>query len=66
MENFKEILRIQRHDFLNHLQIIQGYLQLKKPEKAEDYIKRAVDEIRAQGAHLEKELEKQNPLKGEV
>lgn len=33
---------LQRHDFLNELQIIKGYLQLGKPEKAQEYIVKAV------------------------
>ena len=57
LKKAKELLRLQRHDFLNHLQVIHGYLQLNKPEKATDYLMRAIDEIRAQGAALEKELE---------
>lgn len=28
------LLRWQRHDFLNHLQVISGYLQLKKNDRA--------------------------------
>lgn len=32
------ILRNQRHSFMNHLQVISGWLQLKKPERALDYI----------------------------
>ncbi len=31
--------RLQRHDFLNHWQVIRGYLQLNMPERAMDYLK---------------------------
>lgn len=32
------LLRVQRHGFLNHLQVISGWLQLKRPERALHYI----------------------------
>ena len=32
------VLRHQRHAFLNDLQIISGWLQLRRPEKAQEYI----------------------------
>jgi hypothetical protein len=31
-------LRIQQHDFMNHMQVIHGYLQLSKPQRAMEYI----------------------------
>ena len=34
--------RLQRHDFLNHWQVIMGYLQLSNPKKALDYMHRAL------------------------
>lgn len=34
-----EIIRRQRHDFLNHLQVLSGLLQLHKPEQALAYIR---------------------------
>jgi sensor histidine kinase regulating citrate/malate metabolism len=33
-----ELLRIQRHDFINHLQVIHALLQLGRAEKALTYI----------------------------
>jgi sensor histidine kinase regulating citrate/malate metabolism len=39
------LYREDRHDFLNHLQIILGYLQLNKEEKAIAYIKEIYQEI---------------------
>ena len=33
-----ELLRIQRHDFINHLQVIHALLQLGRSEKALTYI----------------------------
>ncbi|WP_174613929.1 Spo0B domain-containing protein [Virgibacillus ihumii] len=33
-EDVIQILRHNRHDLMNHLQIVQGYLSMDKPEKA--------------------------------
>lgn len=32
------LLRRQRHSFLNHLQVISGWLQLNRPERAMQYL----------------------------
>jgi len=40
-----ENYRIQRHDFLNNVQVIRGYLQLNRPEKALAYIDEAIDAL---------------------
>lgn len=45
-----EILRLQKHDFLNYMQIINGYLQLGNSEKALSYVKKAAREIEESGA----------------
>lgn len=37
-----EYYRLQRHDFLNHGQVIMGYLQLGKTEKALEYMHEAI------------------------
>lgn len=37
-EELLDILRTQRHDFLNHLQVIYGLVHLKKTEKLSSYI----------------------------
>jgi hypothetical protein len=34
-----EIIQLQRHDFLNHLQVISGFQQLNKPDRIQEYIK---------------------------
>lgn len=34
-----EVIQVQRHDFLNHLQVVSGLLQLNKTERVRDYIK---------------------------
>ncbi|GAB6180008.1 hypothetical protein JCM14036_13270 [Desulfotomaculum defluvii] len=38
IKNLLEIIQVQRHDFLNHLQVISGLLQLNKGERVRDYI----------------------------
>jgi len=43
--NFLEIIQVQRHDFLNHLQVISGLLQLNKVERAREYINQVGLEI---------------------
>ncbi|MCJ7688442.1 MAG: Spo0B domain-containing protein [Clostridiaceae bacterium] len=40
LENYISLLRKQRHDFMNDLQVIYGYLQIKKPRGALEYIER--------------------------
>lgn len=42
MVNF---IREQRHDFLNYFQVILGYLQLNKPDRAVQYIKQVTGEM---------------------
>lgn len=33
-----DVIQVQRHDFLNHLQVISGLSQLNKPERLREYI----------------------------
>lgn len=33
-----EVIQVQRHDFLNHLQVISGLLQLNKTDRVKEYI----------------------------
>lgn len=39
LEKLLEVIQVQRHDFLNHIQVISGFLQLNKSEQAHEYIK---------------------------
>lgn len=41
-----ETHRLLRHDFMNHLQIILGYMQLGKMEKAQEYTVKATRDMR--------------------
>lgn len=45
-------LRSQRHGFLNHLQVIAGWLQLGKSERALQYLQRVAARMEAQGQAL--------------
>ncbi|NPV90201.1 MAG: hypothetical protein HPY50_05460 [Firmicutes bacterium] len=45
LESLMEYISSQRHDFLNHLQVIMGFLQLNKKEEAIDYIKRTSESL---------------------
>jgi len=38
-EDMLKVVSVMRHDFLNHLQVISGYLQLDKKERAGEYIR---------------------------
>ena len=40
LENYISLLRKQRHDFMNDLQVIYGYLQIKRTQGALEYIDR--------------------------
>ncbi|WP_406678665.1 Spo0B domain-containing protein [Neomoorella carbonis] len=43
------LLRRQRHDILNHLQVISGYLQLQKSDRALSYLQEVVGELEQLG-----------------
>lgn len=45
-EELLETLRSHRHDFINHLQVISGLMQLSKPQQAQEYIIEIVNELR--------------------
>lgn len=40
MDSIMEFISSQRHEFLNHFQVIMGFLQLNKKEEAIEYIKK--------------------------
>lgn len=46
---FLNVIRTQRHDFINHLQVISGYLQLGKKESALEYVEHLSEELRRAG-----------------
>ena len=44
------IWRTERHDFLNHLQVITGYLQLNRHQKVQEYVREAIAQVSAGSA----------------
>jgi hypothetical protein len=38
LQSLLEFIRLQRHDFLNHLQVISGFIQMNKGEQAREYL----------------------------
>ncbi len=46
-EDLNDTLRGQRHDFLNHIQIIHGLLEMEEYSEAADYMKEIYSEIQA-------------------
>ncbi|NLO89269.1 MAG: hypothetical protein GX088_02930 [Clostridia bacterium] len=48
-EEVLELLRLFKHDNLNHYQVIMGFLQLGKWDKALSYVKSTIDEINQNG-----------------
>lgn len=44
-----EKMRAQRHDFMNHLQVVYSLLQLKEFEESEDYLKKIYQDLKEVG-----------------
>ncbi|RKO67669.1 Spo0B domain-containing protein [Desulfofundulus salinus] len=45
LKSLLEFIRLQRHDFLNHLQVISGFIQMNKGEKAREYLLEVAREL---------------------
>lgn len=56
MKELLELLRVQRHNFANHLQVISGLLQLKKYDRTGEYIKLVVNEFGEAGTVIRLEV----------
>jgi len=46
IEKMLDLISIQRHDFLNHLQVISGLMQMNKEERAREYIRGVGQDIK--------------------
>jgi sensor histidine kinase regulating citrate/malate metabolism len=46
VENLNNTLRAQRHDFLNHLQVVYSLIELDEYDDAKEYIERIYDDIK--------------------
>lgn len=49
VEQSLAVLQRQRHSFLNHLQVISGWLQLGQPERARTYLDRLAERLTGDG-----------------
>ena len=47
LEELNNTLRAQRHDFLNHLQVVYSLMEMHEHKEAQDYIERVYGDIRA-------------------
>ena len=45
LEKLLDAIQVQRHDFLNHLQVISGLLQMNKVDRVMDYLNQVCMEI---------------------
>lgn len=45
-ESIVHLMKIYRHDWLNHVQVILGYVSLKKCEKIKDYMDRVYETVK--------------------
>ena len=52
MDNLNHTLRAQRHDFLNHLQVVYSLMEMKEYGEATDYLEKVYGEIRSVASFL--------------
>jgi hypothetical protein len=52
IEEIISLLRLQKHDFLNHLQVVAGFLQLNKQTMAREYLLETIAQIQHEGKAL--------------
>ena len=45
LEDLNAVLRAQRHDYLNHLQVVDGLIQLEEYEEAKKYMDPVINEV---------------------
>ena len=57
MENLNNTLRAQRHDFLNHLQVVFSLMEMEEYKEAQDYIETVYGDI----ASLSRAMKTANP-----
>lgn len=48
LEKLLEVISVQRHDYLNHMQVISGLLQLNKGDRVREYIQKVCLEQKKQ------------------
>ncbi len=47
MSHFNDTLRAQRHDFLNHIQIVYSLMEMKEYKEAENYLEKVYGDMRS-------------------
>ncbi len=52
MDSLNHTLRAQRHDFLNHLQVVYSLMEMKEYRDATDYLEKVYGEIRSVSSFL--------------
>ncbi|MDD3921022.1 MAG: Spo0B domain-containing protein [Eubacteriales bacterium] len=52
MDNLNHTLRAQRHDFLNHLQVVYSLMEMEEYKDATDYLEKVYGEIRSVATFL--------------
>lgn len=62
LENLNVTLRKQRHDFMNHLQVVFGLIELDQKDEARDYVERIYGDIRMVGRSMKTALPALNAL----
>lgn len=62
MEQLNRALRAQRHDFLNHLQVVYSLIEMREYKDANDYIERVYGDIQALSESIRTALPAVNAL----
>lgn len=52
IQEMVQVIKSQRHDFVNHLQVVYGLLTIDKPEQAEEYIGDLYQDVQIKGEIL--------------
>lgn len=52
MSDLNRALRTQRHDFLNHLQVVYSLMEMEEYDDAREYIKKVYGEVRSLSTSL--------------
>jgi sensor histidine kinase regulating citrate/malate metabolism len=52
VENLNNTLRAQRHDFMNHLQVVHGLIDMEEFDEAKRYIQRVFEDIQKVNSFL--------------
>ncbi|MGI5880552.1 MAG: sensor histidine kinase [Syntrophomonadaceae bacterium] len=56
IENLQEMIQVikgQRHDFINHIQVIYGFLSMQEGDKAREYLKQLYRDVQISGDVLQ-------------